>query len=184
MSAKSVDAGRVLAFLRQLGECYRHPGIVYLVGGSSLLLLAAKTTTADIDIQFVVPNEGHTEFIRCLRQISREMGIPIEQASPAEFVPLPAGYEERRHFVGHFGLLDVFHFDFYSVALSKLLRGSEKDYGDLISMLRGHVIDMASLELYFQEVLPKIEDYNLRQSTRDFEKKFALLKQRLAGANA
>lgn len=54
----------------------------------------------------------------------------------------------------------------------------------MISMLRGHVIDMANLERYFQEVLPKIDDYSLRQSTRDFEKKFALLKQRLAEANA
>ena len=179
MSNKTVDAQGVLEFLNRLGQCYRQAGAVYLVGGSSLLLVAAKASTADIDLTFEVSREHHAEFIRCLRQIGREMGLPIEQASPDEFLPLPAGHQDRRRYIVRYGALEVFHFDFYSVALGKLQRGNEKDYADVISMVRNHVIDFESLERYFQEVLPKLEDYSLRASRQDFERKFALLKKRL-----
>ncbi len=51
---------------------------------------------------------------------------------------------------------------------------------DLISMVRRNVIGLASLEQFFQEVLPQLEDYSLRTNRGDFERKFALFKQRLA----
>lgn len=184
MSNPRVDAASVLDFLQRLGKCYRHAGVLYLVGGSSLLLVAAKQSTADIDLKIEIPNEHHTEFMRCLRQLSLEMRLPIEQASPDEFLPLPLGYQDRRRYIGRYGGLEVFHFDFYSVALGKLQRGNDKDYADVISMVKLGVIDQPSLEGYFQEVLPKVEDYSLRASRRDFERKFALFKQRLAESNA
>ena len=51
--------------------------------------------------------------MRCLRQVSRELHFPVEQASPEQFIPLPKGFEDRRQFVGRFGALDIFHFDLY-----------------------------------------------------------------------
>jgi len=43
-------------FLSRLGRCYRHPGKVFLVGGSSLILTASKTSTLDIDlVRFASP---------------------------------------------------------------------------------------------------------------------------------
>jgi hypothetical protein len=47
---------------------------------------------------------------------SRDLRIPIERASPDQFIPLPAGYKDRKRFIERYGSLDVFHFDFYSVA--------------------------------------------------------------------
>ena len=106
------------------------------MGGTSLLLAAGKMSTFDIDVQFQTENQHYSEFIRCLRTVSRELGIPVELASPEQFIPLPAGFQDRRQFVGRYGSLDVFHFDFYSIALAKVHRGNEKDFDDVVRWSR------------------------------------------------
>lgn len=175
-----ITAQALQEFLKQLGQCYRHPGRVYLVGGSSLLLLAAKVSTLDIDLQFDVPAEHHDAFIRCLREIGRQRQLPIEQASPDQFIPLPRGYQDRHQFIGRYGSLDVFHFDFYSVALSKLHRANEKDFADVIQMVEQGLITLAQLREYFHEVLPQLESFDISADASDFERNFALFEQRLA----
>ncbi|MBI1878397.1 MAG: hypothetical protein HYR94_09255 [Chloroflexi bacterium] len=174
-----ITAQALKEFLEQLGRCYRYPGRLYLVGGSSLILVAAKVSTLDIDLQFEVPAEHLDEFIRCLRQIGRQHKIPVEQASPDQFIPLPQGYRDRHQFINRYGALDVFHFDFYSVALSKLHRGNEKDFADVIQMVQTGLIGLAQLRADFQEVLPQLELFRLSADPQDFERNFTLFEQRL-----
>ena len=73
MTTNLVDDRGITRFLEQLGRCYRHAGSIYLVGGSSLILVAAKESTFDIDLKIDIAPEHHSEFIRCLRQVSREL---------------------------------------------------------------------------------------------------------------
>jgi hypothetical protein len=167
-------------FLVQLGRCYRHTGRLYLVGGSSLILVVAKTSTLDIDLQFDVPEQYHDEFIRCLRELSRRHKLPVEQASPDQFIPLPSDYQNRHQFIGHYGSLEVFHFDFYSMALSKLHRGNEKDFADVIEMVLQGLIKISELQEQFQEIFPRLESFNLSADPVDFENNFALFEKRLA----
>jgi hypothetical protein len=183
LNDKPIDSKLAEEFLERLGRCYRQAGSLYLVGGSSLILLAAKKTTLDIDLKIDVPPTHHDEFIRCLRQIGREMAINVEPASPDEFLPLPAGYQERRRFIGRYGSLDVYHFDFYSVALGKLQRGNEKDYADVINMVRAKLIELETLEQFFADILPKLESFSLRSDPVAFRRKFELFKQRLASGD-
>jgi hypothetical protein len=167
-------------FLEQLGQCYRHPGRLYLVGGSSLILVAAKVSTLDIDIQFDIPGEYHDVFIRCLREISRQLQLPVEQASPDQFIPLPHGYQDRHQYIGRYGSLEVFHFDFYSVALSKLHRGNEKDFADVVQMVAQGLIALPQLREQFQEILPQLESFSLKADAKEFARNFTLFEQRLA----
>ncbi|GMQ77869.1 MAG: hypothetical protein BMS9Abin02_0360 [Anaerolineae bacterium] len=167
-------------FLNQLARCYRFPGRLYLVGGSSLALAAAKVSTLDIDLQFDVPAEHREAFIHCLRQIGQQSQLSIEQASPDQFIPLPRGYRDRHQFIGRYGSIDVFHFDFYSVALSKLHRGNEKDFADVIEMVRQGLISLDQLRGYFHEVLPQLDSFDISADAIDFERNFSLFEQRLA----
>jgi Nucleotidyltransferase of unknown function (DUF6036) len=180
MSNLPIDSQRASEFLSQLGACYRHPGSLYLVGGSSLILLDAKRSTLDIDLKIEVAPEHHAEFIQCLRQVSREMQASVELASPDEFLPLPDGYQDRRRYIGRFGSLEVFHFDFYSSALSKISRGNQKDYDDVYQMWQQKLIQIETLEQYFNEILPKVESFSLRASQADFQLKFNLIKKRIS----
>ncbi|MBE2234585.1 MAG: hypothetical protein IAE85_13920 [Anaerolinea sp.] len=180
MTDKLIGAYELEVFLQRLGQCFRHPATLYLVGGSSLLLAAGKTSTFDIDLQFTTDDQHHSEFIRCLRTVSRELGVPVELASPEQFIPLPAGFQDRRRFVGHYGALDVFHFDFYSMALAKIHRGNEKDFDDVLQMIRAGLIEIAALEAFMLEILPEYEFYQPNADPALYRRKFDLLKTELA----
>lgn len=177
---KKIDAEQLKKFLQRLGQIYRRPGTIYLVGGSSLLLVGAKENTFDIDLKIDVDLQYHTEFLNCVRRLINEMDVNVEPASPDEFLPLPAGYQDRRRFIARYGSLDVYHFDFYSVALGKLQRGNEKDYADVINMVRVKLIGLETLEQFFAEILPQLEGFSLRSDPAAFKRKFGLFKQRLA----
>lgn len=180
MTEALIDARTLETFLQRLGQCFRYSGTLYLVGGSSLLLAAGKTSTFDIDIQFSTADQYHSEFIRCLRTVSRELGVPVELASPEQFIPLPAGYQDRRRFVGRYSSLDVFHFDFYSTALAKIHRGNEKDFDDVVQMVRTNLISIEALEIYLEEILPNYEFYQPSADPATFRRKFDLLKTKLS----
>jgi len=179
MAETLVDAHALESFLQRLGQCLRYSATLYLVGGTSLLLAAGKMSTFDIDIQFSTANEHHADFIRCLRTISREMGIPVELASPEQFIPLPAGFQDRRQFVGRYGSLDVFHFDFYSIALAKVHRGNEKDFDDVLRMVQTGLISVTALESYLEQILPEYEFYQPSADPATFRRKFELLNEKL-----
>jgi len=170
-------------FLNQLAGCYRRGGRLYLVGGSSLLLAASKTSTLDIDIKIETSPENYGEFVRCLRQVSRQLQMPVEEASPDQFIPLPSGYAERHRFIGRYGSLDVFHFDFYSMALSKIHRGNEKDFADVTVMIDRNLIDLAQLRAYFEDILPQMATFSLRSDPDAFAARFSLLEKRLSTGN-
>lgn len=177
-----VDAQALEKFLQRLGQCFRHQATLYLVGGTSLLLVAGKTSTFDIDVQFSTENRHHAEFIRCLRTTSLELGVPVKLASPEQFIPLPAGYHDRRRFVARYGSLDVFHFDFYSIALAKIHRGNEKDFDDVMRMIQTRLISITALESYLEQILPDCEFYQPSADPATFRHKFALLKGKLRAA--
>lgn len=177
-----VDAQALEKFLQRLGQCFRHQATLYLVGGTSLLLVAGKTSTFDIDVQFSTENRHHAEFIRCLRTTSLELGVPVKLASPEQFIPLPAGYHDRRRFVARYGSLDVFHFDFYSIALAKIHRGNEKDFDDVMRMIQTRLISITALESYLERILPDCEFYQPSADPATFRHKFALLKGKLRAA--
>lgn len=174
-----ITSRELTEFLNQLARCYRQSGRLYLVGGSSLLLVASKSSTLDVDIKIETSPENYGDFVGCLRQVSRQLQIPVEEASPDQFIPLPPGYAERHRFIGRYGSLDVFHFDFYSMALSKIHRGNEKDFADVTAMITQNLIDLARLRVYFEAILPRVATFSLRSDPESFAAKFVLLEKRL-----
>jgi hypothetical protein len=157
---------------------------LYLVGGTSLLLVAAKEVTLDVDVQFEIDPLHHAEWIRCIRQVRQQLAIPVEHAAPDHFIPLPAGYEGRHQYIGRYGRLEVFHFDFYSVALSKIHRGNEKDFTDLVAMVQQGLVGSEQLRRYFEEILPKLEVHDIAAMPDEFARKFDLFEERLRGATS
>lgn len=174
-----ITTHELIEFLNQLASCYRYFGRLYLVGGSSLILIASKVSTLDIDLKIETMPEHHEEFIRCLRQVSRQLQISVEETSPDQFIPLPPGHAERHRFIGRYGSLDVFHFDFYSTALSKIHRGNEKDFADSIQMITQGIIELERLKSYFDAILPQVATFSLTADPESFARKFTLLEQRL-----
>src|SRR5438128_2045596 len=133
-----VSRERIDGFLRWLGNHYRHPARLYLVGGTSVVYEGLRSQTMDIDLAIEVSAGNHGDLLTVLREARDTLDINIEEAAPSDFIPLPAGYAERHQFIGRFGEVDVFHFDLYSMALSKIERGRQQDQMDVIALLKSN----------------------------------------------
>lgn len=172
-----VDRERIELFLKRLGDRFRFPARIYLVGGTTLVFEGLRAQSLDIDLTFNVANEHHADLVRAIQNLKNELSMNVEEASPADSIPLPAGYADRAQFVGRYGQLDVFHYDLYSLALSKIERGSEDDRADVLSLLRSGRLDMDSLQRYFDEIIARYGEQSLRQDPARFRRNFESLKQ-------
>jgi len=176
------NQGDIRRFLRRLGDEFRGAGRLYLVGGTTLVLEGYRQQTIDLDIVFDVNPAQADEFVRVVRELKDRLNVNVEEASPADFIPLPAGYADRHVYVGRFGQLDVFHFDLYSVALSKIERGREGDYADVITLLQNGRLDWGRLEDYYREILPEMGRRSLKQDPEEFELNFRALAEQWRAA--
>jgi hypothetical protein len=179
-----IDRLRVHYFLVKLGIEFRHPARLYLVGGTTLVYEGLREQSLDIDIHYEVADEHEAEFAQVIRRLKDELQVNVEQASPGDFIPLPRGWKERAMHVGRFGQVDVFHFDLYSTALSKIERGREGDYQDVLTMLRAGQIDIGELKQAFDNILPRLERESLKRNPDRFRRNFALVEKMLRDDNS
>jgi Nucleotidyltransferase of unknown function (DUF6036) len=113
---------------------------MYLTGGATAVLEGWRQSTVDIDVRFEPDSDAP------LRRISE---LKEELASPLDFLPELPGWRDRSRFRFREGNLEVFDFDLYSQALSKLERGFELDLEDVQSMVgSGEIEPDKLLELY------------------------------------
>ena len=154
----SVDRRRIDRFLRELGRAFRHPARVYLVGGTTLVYEGLRGATLDVDFAVEVDPAYHTEFMRRIARLKADLAINVKEASPADFIPLPAGSETRARYLGRFGRVDAFHFDPLSTALSKLARGFEEDLHDVRALLQHGFVTRQGLEEGWAEIAPRLPD--------------------------
>jgi hypothetical protein len=90
------DEERIRRFMRALGAAAPADGDCYLTGGATAVLLGWRATTLDVDIEL---DPDQDEVLRALPGIKDELAINVELASPADFIPLPAGWRERSLFI-------------------------------------------------------------------------------------
>lgn len=149
-----VTSEAIQKFLRRLGERYPGRGAIYLLGGSALLLLGSPRETRDVDYMTEPAPDSDAELRSALDGLADELKLDLEWVPLSEFIPLPPDALRRRQLVGHYGQLDVYIFDLYSIALSKIARGFESDLEDAVFMLKQGLIEFGELERLFSIILP------------------------------
>ena len=147
-------------FLQRLGHHYPHPGTFYLLGGSALCLLGSPRRTLDIDYT-ATGAEHAAELQAAIEALATEMRLELEAVAIEEFVPLPDDSAARHQLLGRFGTLEVYIYDPYTIALSKVARGFETDLEDVVFLLRQNVINLAQLEDYVTAALPQAWDFDI-----------------------
>ncbi len=151
----NVDKEQIENFLKNLGRIFRKPGRLYLVGGSALVHMGLRAgTTQDIDVEVRAADED--KMLESIRQLKNTMNINIEFASPGDFIPLPKEWEMNAKYIGRYGTVDAFYFDFYSIALSKIQRGNTRDINDIKLLLQEKVITLQGLDDAYNEILPRV----------------------------
>lgn len=147
------DADRVRRFMRALGSEAPTETRVYFTGGATAVLLGWRPTTIDVDIKIIPESD---ELLRAIPRIKESLTINVELASPADFIPVPSGWEERSRFIAHEGGTAFYHFDLYAQALAKVERGHTQDIEDVRTMLKLGVIDSDRALRYFDAIEPEL----------------------------
>ncbi len=110
----------------------------------------------DVDIKADPEPPG---FFESIASIKDELSLNVELASPSDFIPELPEWRERSLFVSRHSLLDFYHYDPYSQALSKLERGHSRDLADVEAMLRDELIRKDLLLELFLKIEPMLIRY-------------------------
>lgn len=147
---------RIQALLSALGREASEPTAAYLTGGATAVLLGWRDSTIDVDVRFEPERD---DVLRAVARLKDELRINVELASPADFIPVPAGAESRAIYVSTEGRLTVYHYDLYSQALAKVERGHDRDLADVAAMIRGGLVAPAAALRYLAEIEPQLHRF-------------------------
>lgn len=147
------DRERIHRLMEAFGRAARADVRVHLVGGATAVLIGWRGTTIDVD--FVMRPEDDA-LLRAIPALKEELQINVELASPADFIPLPPGWEDRGTFVAQIGRVAFFHFDLYGQALAKVERGHRQDLNDVREMLARGLIERGRALEYFARIEPEL----------------------------
>lgn len=149
----AADAERVRDLARELGRAVAPGTRMYLTGGATAVLEGWRESTVDIDVRFEPDSDAALSRIA---EIKERLAVNVELASPLDFLPPLDGWRERSSFRFREGNLEVFDFDPYSQALSKLQRGFELDLDDVHSMVGAGRVESEKLRQLFEGIEPEL----------------------------
>ena len=153
-----MDNAEIQSVLQTMGRRVPPASRLLLVGGSALSLLGSPRPTIDID--FIGDDVNPEPLHQIILRIAEELDIDAEPVPLDKFIPLPHGNEERIIRIGQFGNLEIFIADPYSIALSKVDRGADTDYDDLIFLVQHNHVEMDEFERMVQEALPHARQFD------------------------
>jgi hypothetical protein len=151
-----VDEARLRELARRLGRVARLPTRIYLTGGASAVLEGWRESTVDVDLRFEPDVDA---LLRELPALKEDLGVNIELASPPDFIPELPGWRDRSLFVFREGTVSIYHFDFYSQALSKIERGFRQDLDDVTSMMASGLVEAIRLRELYEAIEPELYRY-------------------------
>jgi len=145
------DKGRIEAFLAALARAATADTEVFLVGGTSAVLIGWRPTTMDLD--FVMRPESDA-LLRAIPALKERLQLNVELASPDQFIPVPPGWEERSPVIARIGRVTFRHYDFSAQALAKIERGHARDLADVEAMRDRGLITPAEVRRQFALIEP------------------------------
>jgi hypothetical protein len=150
---EAADAAQIRRLAKELGRAVPAGTRMYLTGGATAVLEGWRQSTVDIDVRFEPDSDAALSRIS---EIKERLDVNVELASPLDFLPPLPGWQERSRFRFREGDLEVFDFDLYSQALSKLERGFELDLRDVRDMVRAKRVEPAKLARLLEEIEPQL----------------------------
>ena len=139
-----------------MGTAIPGEGSIYFTGGASALLFGWRESTIDADLSADPEPKG---FFEALPKLKIQLNANLEIASPSDFIPELPGWRERSRFIARHGRLDFHHYDFYSQALTKILRSYDRDQVDVRGMFATGLINSLRLRELFDSIKPQLIRY-------------------------
>lgn len=169
-----ITANDIRTFLKKLGDRYPYAGTLYILGGGAICLLGNPRPTVDLDYAADF-SSSDVSLREAMVAVAKEMSLDLEDVAFQDFIPLPNGADQRHRRIGKFGQLEVYVFDPYSIALSKVARGFETDLEDVVFLLRRKLITFKELEAMVQEAMPRAQEFDI--NPQEFRQNWAALRK-------
>lgn len=150
------DAEMIRALARELGRVAPERTRLYLTGGATAVFEGWRDSTVDVDL-LIEPESD--QVMRRIAAVKDELEINVETASPLDFLPPLPEWRERSRSRFRDGNVEVYDFDLYSQALSKLERGFDLDLDDVRSMLEGGLVDPGRLRELHAAIQPELHRF-------------------------
>lgn len=126
---------------------------VFLVGGTSAVLVGWRSATIDVDL---VMRPESDAMLRAIPLLKERLRLNVELASPDQFIPVPPGWEQRSPIISRIGRVTYRHYDFCAQALAKIERGHARDLADVDAMLARGLISGANVRDQFARIEPEL----------------------------
>jgi hypothetical protein len=120
---------------------------VFFVGGATAVYLGFRPSSIDADLWSA--DDG---VFRDVQDIKERVDVNVEFARPEQFVPPLEGSEGRHLLVKTLGRVSFFHYDPYAQALSKIVRGLERDLVDARAFIAGGLVEPGRLRALVKEI--------------------------------
>ena len=147
---------RIQRLLGALAAVADAPTTVYLVGGTTAVLVGWRDSTRDVDL--VIRPESDA-LLRALPALKERLSLNIELAAPDQFIPVAPGWEARSPVVARLGPVTVCHYDLTAQALAKIERGHTRDVADVRAMLAAGLVTPTGLRAAYDEAAALLYRY-------------------------
>src|SRR3990167_4328366 len=140
MTRKPITKETIQSFMESIGKTLKKNATFYLTGGSTAILYGLREGTIDIDIA-----GDMDELFTYIPKLKEQLQINIEMAKPTDFIPSLPDEKKRHILIGQFGKAAFMHFDPYSQAFSKIVRGHRTDIADVKALIHHGLVDAKKL---------------------------------------
>jgi hypothetical protein len=147
------DRARIELFLDALAREATTSTDVFLVGGTTAVLVGWRASTIDIDL---VMRPESDAMLRAIPALKERLQLNVELASPDQFIPVPPGWEERSPVVSRIGRVTVRHYDLVAQTLAKIERGHGRDLADVDAMVTRGLITGREVRAMFARMEPEL----------------------------
>lgn len=166
-----VTLEKLKTLLMELGRRATTSGRIYLVGGSTCLMLGARSQTVDVDLKLDPEPGGIFEAIGYMKNA---LDLNVELAAPDDFLPPLPQWRERSEFIARHGMVDFYHYDYYGQCLAKISRANEVDLADASWYVDNGLVKRTKLLELFESVraqlirYPALDEHTLEARVRAF----------------
>lgn len=180
---KFVDRKAILAFAGELGERFREPGAIYLIGETSLVFEGWRQWSDRLEFAAEIASAHRAAFAEAVDAARQQTGVNLLHEHPGEIIPLPEGYENRAIAIPDSAFatpppkLQFSHFDPYSVTFRYLARGDEQDYHLALHYLTHGWIDFEKMDALLGQLLERFSFESIQQDPAEFRRKYKGLLQ-------
>ena len=174
-------------FLAAVAGKYHGSGRILLVGETSHLWEDLRHGTSQFELVAEGAASDGTRLSTVCAEVGDALNVTLLSDSPADFVPLPDGFEDRVLVASgpppelndpktgsDIGLA---HFDPYSVAIRFIARGDEPDYHLVLTSLSAGWVVEAELDHMLADLLERFTLETIQQDPAEFRRKYKGLLQ-------